>query len=357
MALFKIEHGVFFPVTPVGGHTVEMVFQGSAKLILEPPDEIEAGQLDLFTGSPALDERVKEAVLVINLDAAADAIFSRPKIADLDPGTRQRAEALYEQWRKRPERGLLGVEAAIFRDALGDPLIEGYFAGWLRSENLEELLYVVDPTATEQVTLGRFTVLDATEKQERKLARRMHRQQRKGRLIGLSVEDLGLWDTWLSTPHRSQDGAPRPGTMAFEPRHYELDLVLTEPRFELRGRARLHLRPLSNLARVVKLSIHSDLQVERVSGPTDSSLFFHQAGGEILVVLPEPPARDQELVLEIEEWPPNRVPLAIGSRRTAVLEHLRRRLPEGSVRSWSVSTWIKGAPPMPAPPSTSSANS
>ena len=308
MARFEIERGIFFPATPVGERTVEMVFQGEARLVLEPPDEIEAGQLDLFTGSPALDERVTEAVLVINLDAAIDSIFGRPTFAELDAEARGRAEQTFEQWLERPERRLLGVESAIFRDAFGDPLYEGYFAGWFRGEELEEMLYLSDPNAPEQVTLGRFTTLDASEKQERKLARLLHRQQRKGRLMGVSTDGLGLWDTWLSSSTRDPDGEPKPGTQAFEPRHYQLDLVLAEPRFELRGRARLHLRALSDLTRIVRLELHSDLQVERAGIEGGPDLFFRQSENveldnpmaEVLVVLPRTPRQDEDLVLEIE---------------------------------------------------------
>ncbi len=308
MALFKIEHGILFPATPVGERTVEMVFQGSAKLVLKPPDEIEAGQLELFTGSPVIEERVEEAVLAINLNAAADAIFGRPPVAELDAGTRGRAQEIFEQWLQRPERRLFGVESAIFQDALGDPLVEGYFAGWFRGEELEEMLYLVDPNAPEQVTLGRFTTLDASNKEQRKLSRALHRQQRKGRLIGVSVADFGLWDTWLSASHRDQDGSARPGAQAFEPRHYELDLALTEPRFELEGRARLHLRALSSLSRIVRLELHSDLQVRRASIDGAESLFFRQSPAvevtdptaEVLVVLPRTPQQGEDLVLEIE---------------------------------------------------------
>ncbi len=307
MALFKIEQGILFPASPIGDRTVEMVFKGSATLVLEPPDDVEAGQLELFTDSPVIEERVEEAVLAVNLDAAADAIFSRPPVADLDAATRGRAEELFEQWLKRPERRLFGVESAIFQDALGDPLVEGYFAGWFRGEELEELLYLVDPSAPEQVTLGRFTALEASDKEQRKLNRRLHREQRKGRMIGVSVENFGIWDTWLSTSHRGRDGNPRPGTQAFEPLHYELDLVLAEPRFELQGRARLHLQALSSLSRTVRLELHSDLRVKGASLEGEP-LFFRQAPAveladptaEVLVVLPRTPQEGEDLVLEIE---------------------------------------------------------
>ncbi len=300
MALFKIERGVVFPTTPAGERSVEMVFQGQATLVLEPPDEIEAGQLDLFTGSRSLEEPIEEAVLVVNLDAATDAIFGRPPAEGLDAQATRRAEETFERWRARPERKLFGVELAIFRDAFGDPLYEGYFAGWFRSQELEDILYLVDPNAQEQVTLGHFTALDATGRQERKLKRSLHRQQRKGRLIGVSIDDLGVWDTWLSAARRDSDGQESPGTKAFEPRHYELDLVIADPRFELHGRTRLYLQPLSELTRIVELELHSDLVVEKVRDGDGTELFFRQAGGEVLAVLPRAPQPGEELVLEVE---------------------------------------------------------
>ena len=56
MAELVIERGLFFPATAVGERVAEMVFLGRARLHLEPPDDVEAGQLELFTGNPRLDE-------------------------------------------------------------------------------------------------------------------------------------------------------------------------------------------------------------------------------------------------------------------------------------------------------------
>ncbi|NIR42433.1 MAG: hypothetical protein GWN99_00895, partial [Gemmatimonadetes bacterium] len=54
-------------------------------------------------------------------------------------------------------RRLLGVDTAILRDAAGDPVYQGYFAGWFRGEELGEFLYLFEPDSREQVTLGQFT--------------------------------------------------------------------------------------------------------------------------------------------------------------------------------------------------------
>src|SRR4051794_5564843 len=50
LGTLRLEDGVLIPATPVGGKTVEMVFLGKGRLEVEPPDAIESGQLELFTG-------------------------------------------------------------------------------------------------------------------------------------------------------------------------------------------------------------------------------------------------------------------------------------------------------------------
>ncbi|MEM7585326.1 MAG: M1 family aminopeptidase [Acidobacteriota bacterium] len=308
MALFKIEEGVFIPAAPIGERSVEMMFQGKARLVLEPPDDIEAGQLELFTDKPRLDEAISEAAFVLTVDAASDSLLGRTAASGLDEAALGRAQEIFRDWKERPERSLLGVEAAIFRDALNDRMIQGYFAGWFRGEELGEFLYLVQPGSAEQVTLGRFTALEATEKEERKLSRMLHRQQRKGRLIGVSTANLGLWDTWLSTARRGEGGEAMPGRQAFEPKHYELELSLGDPpQLEMRGKVRLHLDVLAPGTRVVPLEMHSDLRVQRVTDAAGKELYFTQSRdveldqmSEVLVVLPESPPAGEPLVLAVE---------------------------------------------------------
>ena len=57
-----LEKGILYPATPVGDRSSEMVFVGKGRLVLTPPDEIEATQLELFTGSRRLNARFNEAV-------------------------------------------------------------------------------------------------------------------------------------------------------------------------------------------------------------------------------------------------------------------------------------------------------
>src|SRR5262245_35463162 len=70
LATLRLEDGVLIPSSAVGGKTAEMVFLGKGRIELDPPDDIEAGQLDLFTGSRRLDQEFREAVFVVGIDAA-----------------------------------------------------------------------------------------------------------------------------------------------------------------------------------------------------------------------------------------------------------------------------------------------
>lgn len=285
--------GTLFPTSEVGGKVVEMVFLGKGRITLEPPNAIEAGQIELFTGQSRLDTEFGEAVLVVGLDAAVSAMLRRPA-AQPDAETLRKAEALYQEWRKRREREVLGVERSLLADGLREPGSEGYFAAWFRagggageagSTVPGEFVYVVEPASREQVTLGRFVPLDTTEKQKRRILKEIGREQRKGRLIGLELDDLGQWDTWLSASLQDGQGRPRPGSPAFEPKKYTLDIAL-DGSMHLKGSARIDLDPVIPGSRVVLVRV-PDLQVTRVTDGSGAALYHQVKSGELAVVLPQ----------------------------------------------------------------------
>lgn len=305
LGVLQLSDGILFPASPVGGKVVEMVFLGKGRITLEAPDAIEAGQLQLFTGASRLDSEFGEAVLVIGLDAAVDAMLRRPA-AQPDAATLDKAKALYGEWRKRREREILGVERSLLLDGLRDPSTEGYFAAWFRSgggTGQDDFLYTVEPASREQVTLGRFVPLDATEKEKRRILREISREQRKGRLIGLELDDLGQWDTWLSASLRDSQGKPRPGSPAFEPKNYTLDLTVSSD-LGLAGTARLDLDPVIPGSRAVMIRV-PDLKVSRVTDPSGADLYHQTAGSELTVVLPKPAAQGEtaSVVVHFESHP------------------------------------------------------
>ncbi len=119
--------GTLLPATPIAGRSREMVFLGRGRVTLEPPDDIEAGQLELFTGSRRLAAEFKEAVLVVGSTPAATALLRKPAAAP-DPALARRAEEVYQRWRKSHERKALHVENGMLVNAIGEPAYEGYFA-------------------------------------------------------------------------------------------------------------------------------------------------------------------------------------------------------------------------------------
>jgi Peptidase family M1 domain len=297
--------GTLLPATPIAGRSREMVFLGRGRVTLEPPDDIEAGQLELFTGSRRLAAEFKEAVLVVGSTPAATALLRKPA-APPDPALARRAEEVYQRWRKSHERKALHVESGMLVNAIGEPAYEGYFAASFLGTDLGDLLYQVDPESREQVTLGHFVPLDATEKEQHKLVRELARQRQKGRLIGVELEDLGQWDTWVSTPLRDREGRPAPGAEAFEPERYTLDVTLAEPDLRLVGRARIAVRPVLAGARAVTLRLAGDFDVSRVTGAAGEDLVFLRRGNALTVVLPPAatpvaaPAATSPIVLDVE---------------------------------------------------------
>ncbi len=295
-------NGILFPTSTVGGKVVEMVFLGEGRITLEPPDPIEAGQLELFIGQNRLDAEFSEAVLVVGLDAAVDAMLGKTP-AQPDIVTSARAEVLYDEWRGRREREVLGVERSLLADALRDPSAEGYFAALFRGAEPGDFVYLVDPASREQVTLGRFTPLDATEKEKRRILKEISREQRKGRLIGLELDDLGTWDTWLSASLRDAQGQPRPGSPAFEPSKYTLDVTVDE-KLRLSGSARIDLATIIPGSRSVLVRV-ADLKVSKVTDAAGTGLFFQTtpSADELAVVLPAGSIGSPAIVVHFESRP------------------------------------------------------
>ena len=288
LGTLRLDGGVLIPATPVGGKTVEMVFLGKGRLEIEPPDAIEGGQLELFTGGSRLDAEFKQAVLVVGQDAAVAAMLRKPA-AQPDAGQVRQAEALYADWRKKGEWKTLNAERGILLNALRDPVAAGYFAAWFRGGDLGDISYCVDPGVREQVTLGHFVPLDATEREKRKILKAITREQSKGRMIGVELEDLGQWDTWLSSPLRTAAGKPAPGAPTFEPKKYTLDVTLEERELRLTGKARIDLQPVIAGSRGVSLTLPGDFQVSKVTDAGGAPLFYLRTGGQLTVVLPQAP--------------------------------------------------------------------
>jgi len=292
-----LEDGTLIPATGVGGAVEEMVFLGRARLVLEPPDDVEAGQLALYTGGRRLDEEITEAVLAVGKDQAVAALLDRPARQPetaLDPEILARARELFTAWHDGATRRHLAVETSILLDALGEPGYEDLFVGQLRSEELGEILYLVDPDEAEQVNLGQFVPLEAEGKERRKLERELDRQRRRGRMIGLELDDLGEWQTWMSTVQGE------PGRGSFEPSRYEIEARLEGRKLQLTGRCRVTLDPQSSWRRSVPFTVGSDVTVTAARDGDGRDLVFIPSPGAVTVILPEPAPPGEPVIVELD---------------------------------------------------------
>ncbi len=290
--------GKLIPVSPAGGEVRELVFFGQGSISLAAPNEIEAGQLELFTGAADLEESFDQAILVFGQTRAVEALLKRPAAA-LDGDEVRRAGELYQAWQKGPERELLDIRGALWSDALGDAPYQNLFAGRFHGAERGQFLYVVDPQADEQVTLGQFVPIEATEKEKRKILRQIAREQRRGRLIGIELEDLGQWDTWVSTSLRTKEGKPAPGAAPFEPVHYALDVTVDDDVEKIKAVATIDLRPIVPGVRSVEIRLPRDFEVRAVRW-NGEKLPIQRSGGELSAVLPAAPQGDATFSLAVE---------------------------------------------------------
>jgi hypothetical protein len=293
-----VHDGVLVPTQPVAGRTVEWVFVGQARFRFEPPDEIEANQLELFAGQRELDISLESAVMVRADDTPVRELLEHHEPAFLGPSMLQRVEAIHREWLEGAERAANGVRGGVFNALIGDRAFSDYFAIWCRSYEIGDFIYEFDPEDTEPHTLAHFSPLEIRGWDRLRLERHLKYQQKRGRWLDTRIQDMGDWDIWLSGPWDPSGklGEASPG---FEAEHYELDATIGRDETTIQGRATLDVISLEAGRRVIPLELFRDLRAETVHVETDEPLFFFRSGGDLMVVLNEPSSVGQRIRLEI----------------------------------------------------------
>jgi len=299
-ASMEVERGILVPARTAGGRALELVFVGQARVRLEAPDAIEAGQLELFTGGRSLEAPVEEAVLVLADDRAVEALLSHPAPRELRAELAARIAAVHASWRDGAERRRAGVEASLFRSLAGDAAFARYFAVFCRSFELGEFVIEFDPEDVESVTLAAFRPVKLEGWDRARLRHQIRVQQRKERWLDVRLEDLGSWDIWLSTAWAPDGGPPLAAGVGFETTHYEIEATIRKDRMWLDARARLDLDVAAPGRRVVRLELFPDLVVRRIADGSGRELFFFRSGDQLLVYLPQPPRAGERIALEID---------------------------------------------------------
>ena len=298
LARLHVHHGTLVPTRPIDGRTLEFILIGEADFRIDPPDDIEAGQLELFTGQRRLDTTIEEAVLVMANQEIVHGLLDREPQDPIEPVTWERAEALHDRWLASAERRDTGAESGIFRALVGDRAYRNYFAIMTSGEEIGEFVYIYDPEDAEQLTLAAYNRLDVTGWDRIRLARHIRFQQRKGRYLGVRLEDLGAWDIWLSAPW-SNEADSTPGSVGFETHHYDLDLKIARKPFRLEGTATLQIEATDSGRRTLSLELFRDLEVSSVVDGRGRDLFTFRSGPEVIVHLSEPTRQGDRLTLRV----------------------------------------------------------
>ena len=307
-ASLEIESGRLFPAARVEGRAHELVFVGKARFRYQPVDDLEAYQLDVLSGERVLDTGLTRAVLLLGDPARVGSLLSAaPTPAPAEEGAT--AQRTLQDWRAGP-RKTIGADRALLRAALDDPPLLTYALAWCRTEELGDFYYRFDPTAPEQIELGRAVVEPPADVRERE-------EDEDDDDDDEEPDRPPPGPIWVSTPLRGADGKAVPPLGVAEPAHYKIEATLTAPvvppraphasstpgsakppkppkpprQITLRGTATLELDVPAG-QRVVPLQLHPRLTAR-------SSAFLYRSGEYVLAVLERPTAAAGRLQLEI----------------------------------------------------------
>jgi tetratricopeptide (TPR) repeat protein len=298
LARLHVRHGTLIPTRPIDERTLEFVLIGHADLKVDPPDQIEAGQLELFTGQRRLDTTIEEAVLVMANQETVRELLDREPQETIGPVTLERATALHDRWLASSERRATGAESGMFRALVGDRAYLNYFALMSSDPDVGEFVLIHDPEDAEQVTLAAYNRLNIRGWDRIRLARHIRFQQRKGRYLGVTLDDLGAWDIWLSAPWTAE-GVPTPGTVGFETHHYDLDVKIARKSLRIEGTATLQIEAIDAGRRTLSLELYRDIEVGSVVDGKGRELLAFRSGPEVVVHLAEPTRTGDRLTLRV----------------------------------------------------------
>lgn len=279
-ALIELERGWLIPRKTPAGRRLELIFVGEGRLEADPPDAVEAAQLELFTGERRLDTRFTAAIFAApagRLAAFEDG--GQPGEPTTGQPTAEELEAARAIDASRPELAeleVLDAETQLLLAALGEPLAAEFFGAVFESEKYGVICLGHDLEAEDPLGIGQWVAFEWADAAEDRASSRA--SEESGDTAG------GVYDAWIEG--RDTSRPPPASITTFEPRHYGLRIELDPAAGKLRGVAAIDLAAMLP-SRVVKLSLHGDLEVETVKNAAGDELEFRRHGETLRVFLPE----------------------------------------------------------------------
>ena len=282
----ELHSGVLIPANKIAGRSTEVVFIGEAEFLMNPGDDLESDQLELFAGRREMNVAVQQAVLVIPREETIRSLIARDAVT-LETETQSQAESVYADWVKGAVRRGFGSDSAQFRSLAGDRLYDGFFLAWCSTEELGDFYYALNPGEAEQVVLGQFVPVELDDREAHRLDKAIRRGQREGRYSRLRIDDLGDWDTWISTSLQDSSGAPLPGGAGFESEHYTLDVTVEPGEEKISGSATILVRAEWGGSRILSFAANDEIKFKAVKDADGNALPWIHADDGLLVILPE----------------------------------------------------------------------
>ena len=291
-ARIELEEGWLIPFEAPSGRLVELLFLGRGRLVAEPPNKVEAAQLELFTGGRRLDAGFT-AVIFAAPEPRLRELLSGTAAGGLEADQVELAQSIYQGRGELAELEVLDVESQLLLAALGEQQAADYFAAIFETEkngvvSLGHNLEAEDPLGLGQwVEFAQESAAGDAGPDE---------AAGPGGEDAAESEQGGVYDAWIEGSDPRQ---PPPVSLAtFEPGHYDLRLELDPAKGKLRGRAAIDLEARLP-SRVVKLSLHSDLEVERVRDEEGNELHMVRHGEVVRVFLPKKLAAGEKTRIEV----------------------------------------------------------
>lgn len=297
-AKLLFDDGVIVPTTPVGGLVLEAVFVGKGRLVYEPPDAIERGQLELFSKKTKLDEPFEIAVLAgPGLQIAG---LGSGTAATLDADKQSKVAAKWKEWKDGVVRKPVRVVPKLVHSLSGETRRSATAYFQVSSTPLGNLLLVLDPEESESFGLWKYRPITYSEWDKMQITYATRKHRKEGWLRVMDLNHAAEWTLWSAAPAATADGPPFVSGAGLEAKQYDVTVTLQPDGIKIVGSLRATLKSRIEAARVASGVVYSNLVITAARSASGSSLYFDQEGGSFSIVLDRAYDPDEETVVELE---------------------------------------------------------